>query len=71
MPKEATDAMDSAIPIFVADDEAKRFLLFMEHHQVFDAMLEADAFTVQWGKVVLNFGSGRVQSVSVEKVHRL
>lgn len=62
--------MDKAIPVFVPDAQAKQFMVFMEHYDVFDAMQRADALTVEWGKVVLNFGRGELVSLSVERVHR-
>lgn len=60
--------MDKPIPIYVPDAEAKLFLVFMERHEVFEAMVEADAFSVGWGKVVLNFAGGRLENVVREEV---
>lgn len=56
------------IPIYVADDEAKKFLVFQEHFELWDAIASSGALSLQWGKAVLNFAHGAVQSVTVESV---
>jgi len=56
------------IPIYVLDAEAKQFLVFQEHYEVFSAMQEADALSVGWGKVTLNFAHGMLQNVVKEEV---
>lgn len=60
--------MGSLIPILVPDRDAKSFLVFMEHHDLFDALQEAGVFELQWGKAILNFGKGQVQNIVVEEV---
>lgn len=56
------------IPIFIPDEEAKKFLIFQEHYDIFVAMQAADAFSVGWGKVVLNFANYELQNVVREEV---
>lgn len=65
------DAMEDKIPVYVLDSEAKQFLVFKEHFDVFEEMQKHGAFDVMWGKVTLNFGGGLLQTVSVERVNKV
>lgn len=56
------------IPIFIPDAEAKQFLVFQQHYEVFAAMQEAGALSLGWGKVILNFARGELQNVVKEEV---
>lgn len=62
-----TDAMDK-IPIYIPDADAKQFLAFQQHYEIFAAMQAADAFSIGWGKVTLNFASHELQNVVREEV---
>lgn len=66
IPKEMA-AMDK-IPIYMPTEDAKVFLAFQRHYEVFSAMDAADAFSVGWGKVVLNFADNKLMTVVREEV---
>lgn len=48
--------------------EDQQFAVFKARFEVFIAMEEADAFSVGWGKVTLNWAAHELQSVVREEV---
>jgi len=43
------------IPIYIADDEAVKFLLFQEYYETFMVLINSRVFDVRNGSVTLNF----------------
>lgn len=43
------------IPIFIADEEAKKFILFQQYYEKFCLLVESGAFSVKNGSVALHF----------------
>lgn len=60
--------MASDTTITLPDAEAKQFLVFREHFDLFQAMEAAGVMELTWGKATLNFAKGEVQSIQVESV---
>lgn len=56
------------IAVYIPDAEAKKFLLFKEHFEIFDAMLAHKVFDIGWGKATLHFKDGILQSITKEEV---
>ena len=56
------------IPVYMTEEEAKRFLLYQKYYEVFKKLDEVKAFDVQFGKVTLNIHSGKIQNVVREEV---
>lgn len=56
------------IAIFVPDNEAKQFLLFQKHYNLFDALDKSGALNISYGNCVINFANGHVQSISKNEV---
>lgn len=53
------------IPIFILDDDAKKFLLFQQFYDQFTIMLDNDVFKVRNGSVVLHFDKyGVIQTIN-------
>lgn len=48
--------------------EAKQFLAFQEHFDLWNAMDQAGVLELRWGKATMNFARGEVQSIQVESV---
>jgi hypothetical protein len=43
------------IPVFMLNEEAKKFLLFQEHYDTFSTMLEKGVFNIKNGSAKINF----------------
>lgn len=54
--------------IELKDQEAKQFLAFREHYDLWSAMEAAGVMELTWGKATLNFAKGEVQNIQVESV---
>lgn len=48
--------------------EAKKFLAFQQHFDLFDAMEKAGVLELKWGKATMNFAKGEVQNIQVESI---
>lgn len=68
--REVTNDMASepTTSVQLKDSEAKQFLTFREHFDLFQAMEAAGVMELRWGKATLNFAKGEVQSIQVESV---
>lgn len=56
------------IAIFIPDDEAKQFLLFQKHYELFAALEKSGALNIGYGNCVINFAGGVVQNISKNEV---
>ncbi len=56
------------IPIFVPNEEAKQFLLFQKHYDLFVALEASGALNIGYGNCVINFSAGVVQNISKNEV---
>lgn len=54
--------------LILKEAEAKKFLVFQEHFDLFEAMEKAGVLELKWGKATMNFAKGEVQSIQVESV---
>jgi len=53
------------IAVYVADQEAAKFLLFQEHFEPFSIMLDADLFSIRNGSATLHFdNNGTLQTIN-------
>jgi len=53
------------IPIYVADEEAAKFLLFQQHYDVFCLLLEAHVFDVRNGSVTMHMDNdGAIKAIN-------
>jgi len=43
------------VAVYIADDDAKKFLLFQEHYDVFSVLLDKDVFDQKNATVSLHF----------------
>ncbi len=55
-------------PIYITEEEAKRFILFQKYYNLFKTLDEKNVFDIQFGKCTLNFAFGEVQNVIKEEV---
>lgn len=56
------------IALFVPDEEAKKFMLFQQHFEVFSTMLEQGVFSQKSSSVTLHFDpSGRLGAIDVTR----
>lgn len=56
------------IPVYVADEDVKKFLAFQATYDLYEAMRDAGVLDLKWGKATMNFARGSVQSITVEAV---
>lgn len=47
--------METKIAIYIPDSEAKKFLLFQKHYDIFTLMLEKKVFDQKGATLILNF----------------
>lgn len=55
-------------PIFITDEEAKKFLLFQKYYDVFKKLDDANVFDVQFGKCTFNIAFGQIQNIVKEEI---
>lgn len=54
-------------PIYVTEEDAKRFLLFQKYYDIFTELDKNKAFDVEFGKVTLNIYARQIQNIVVEQ----
>jgi len=53
------------IPIYIADEEAEKFLLFQQYYATFRVLLEHDVFDVRNGSVTMHFDKkGEIKTIN-------
>lgn len=52
----------------LTDAEAKMFLEYQKHHDLFVTLMATGALDTQYGKVIINYGAGIPQNVVIEAV---
>ena len=58
-------------PIYLNEEESRRFMLFMEHYEFIHNLEESGVFDIRNGSCKINIdGSGRVTSTEVTIVRR-
>lgn len=56
--------MENKIPIYIADEDAQKFMLFQKHYDIFTILIDKKVFETKNGSVSLNFDRyGVLQSV--------
>lgn len=59
-----TEPIPTIIPVFIPDADAKKFLVFQEHYDLFTLMLEKGVFKQKNAAITLNFDSnGTLQTI--------
>jgi len=43
------------IPVYIADEEASKFLLFQEYFDVFNTLIDSEVFYIRNGSATLHF----------------
>ncbi len=56
------------IAVYIPDSEAKKFLLFKQYFDVFEAMDGERVFDMQFGKAILNFKAGFLETIEKHEV---
>lgn len=64
------DMPNKTIPIYVIDEDAKKFILFQQHFELFSTLLAAGVFVQKNAQIVLNFDNNGVLQV-IERKDRL
>ena len=59
--------MDQTL-IYLTDIDARKFLLFQKHYELFDAMEQSKALDVKYGKITLNILQGKLQNIVKEEI---
>ena len=54
--------------IILTEHEAKQFLLYQKYHDIFQKLNESNAFSLEFGKVTLNFAYGELQNIVKENM---
>lgn len=54
--------------ITLSNEDAERFKSFQQHYDLFKMLEDKGAFTVQFGKVVLNIAFGEIQNCTKEEI---
>ena len=54
--------------IILDNEEAELFKSFQRHHDLFKHLEEKEAFSVKFGKVILNIDFGQVQNIVKEEI---
>lgn len=54
--------------VILNEYEAKQFLLYQKHHDLFERLNDAGAFDLTFGKITMNFAFGELQNVVKESV---
>ena len=58
-------------PVFLTEEESKKFILFMQFYDKINVMLDLGVFTFKNGKCIINAdGNGNITSVEVCEVRR-
>ena len=55
-------------PVYLTDEQAKEFLLFQKHYDMFKKIDEAKISDVKFGKVTFNIAFGKIQNIVKEEV---
>ena len=58
--------MDKTVIVHLTEEEARQFLMFQRHRQVFEEL--EPHLTIGFGKIVFNFAGGILQNVIKEEV---
>ena len=57
-----------AVAVYLPDAEAQKFLEFKRYYEIFEAMSAAGVFDIKYGKAILNFQAGILQTITKEEV---
>lgn len=56
--------MIPATPIFLNDEDSKKFLVFMEHYDAFSTLLDHGCFTMVSGECTIYYnGEGKIRRI--------
>ena len=54
-------------PIYLTEEDAKKFLLFQKYYDVFTELEKSKAFDIDFGKVTLNIYDRHIQNIVLER----
>lgn len=52
------------IPVFMVNEDAKKFLEFQKHYDLISILLKNEVYNMKYGNVQLNFSDGNLMSVT-------
>lgn len=55
-------------PVYMTEEDVKRFLLFQKYYEVFKKLDEGGAFDIKYGKITLNFNDSKLQHIVKEEI---
>lgn len=55
--------MTNVIPLFIADTEAQKFLIFQQYYEPVSVMIESGVFDIKYGSAILNFEAGIIKTI--------
>lgn len=56
------------VAVFIPDSEAQQFLIFQKRYDVFNLLEQENVFDIQYGKAILNFAGGLLQTVEKHEI---
>ena len=59
------------IPIFITEEDAKKFVLFQKYYDLFAKMEQKGFFDLQYGKCTINVVANVPQNFVIEEMYRL
>ena len=58
----------TVVAVYIPDAEAKKFLLFKQRFDVFTLLESEQIFDIQFGKAILNFKAGILETIEKHEV---
>jgi len=56
------------VTIFLTHQDAELFKSFNQFHKTFELLCKSGAFDTKFGKVIMNFANGELQTITKEEV---
>lgn len=56
------------VAVYMPDAEARQFLIFKQHYDIFEQMAQHGVLDIQYGKGILNFRAGILETVEKHEV---
>ncbi len=60
--------MKPTVTIFLTPIDVEQFKAFQQHYELFKKLQDTDALKIGFGKVVLNYAFGELQTITKEEV---
>lgn len=59
------------IPIFITEEDAKKFVLFQKYYDLFAKMEQKGFSNIDYGKCTINIAGNVPQNVVIEQMYRM